>query len=186
LRDHTDRSDSSYESIEQALILIKDIASELNNRQLEYHNIHKSLELGDSFRLKNFFIPSRRLLHYFEEDNGISYKRSNGKRGILDMYVFSDLILLNRRSGFLSKQEFIFAPHSSDDNSSTQSLDISENPSEQELVLTCTFKNSSSPRVLEMYFDKNPQQYQKVKGAVEDMLNVHSQTRRSKGGSLSH
>ncbi|EFC48101.1 rhoGEF domain-containing protein [Naegleria gruberi] len=172
LKEFTDHNDESFVLIENALSLIKEIASELNNRQLEYSNIHKSLELGETFKLKDFFIPTRRLLYYFEGDNEVNYKRSNGKTGILDLYVFTDLLLLNRRSGFLSKQEFIFAPHSKDDNSSTDTLELEEDTLNQTLILTCTFKpgTKTEPRVLEMYFEKNPDQYNKVKQAIEAMM----------------
>ncbi|KAF0975000.1 hypothetical protein FDP41_005753 [Naegleria fowleri] len=187
LKDVTPDSDESYSLIENALLLIKEIASGLNTSQLEYSNIHKSLELSETFKLKDFFIPTRRLLFYFEGENGIQYKRSNGKRGIMDMYVFSDLLLLNRRnSKFLSKQEFIFSPHSKDDNSTTLYLDMEESIINKTITLTCTFKSDKvEPRVLEMYFDTKPEQYDSVKEAILVMLDLERQSRRSSVASSS-
>ncbi|KAG2392546.1 hypothetical protein C9374_011271 [Naegleria lovaniensis] len=187
LKDVTPSGDESYGLIENALLLIKEIASGLNMSQLEYSNIHKSLELSETFKLKDFFIPTRRLLFYFEGEDGINYKRSNGKRGIMDMYVFSDLLLLNRRnSKFLSKQEFIFSPHSKDDNSTTLYLDMEESIISKTITLTCTFKSDKvEPRVLEMYFDSKPEQYDRVREAILVMLDLERQSRRSSVASSS-
>ena len=184
LKDVTPTTDESYSLIEQALSLIKEIASNLNMSQLEYSNIHKSLEIGQSLNLKDFFIPTRRLLYYFEGDDCITYKRSNGKRGVADLYVFSDLLLLNRRnSKFFSKQEFIFSPHSTDDNSTTLYLDLEADPENLSITLTCKFKSEKEPRVLEIFFDNMPAQYERVKEAINVMLDSEKQSRRS---SVSH
>ncbi|KAL9651606.1 hypothetical protein ABK040_001551 [Willaertia magna] len=152
-----DKTHLAYETLQKAKELIIEIAFELNSRQLEYTMLFKYLELVQTFQLKDFFLPNRKLLFVFEREKEIVYKRTNGKRGVLDMYIFSDLVLLNRRSGFLPKQEFLFAQHSMDVDNLTNQMSLVEdfvsggNDDEYILQLIVEFKeeNRNNASILE-------------------------------------
>jgi hypothetical protein len=63
----------------------------------------------------------------------------------MDVYIFSDAILLNRRSGLIPRLETLYAPHSRDENNLTKSMKLKCIPNEKKLILETSFQSNNEP-----------------------------------------
>jgi hypothetical protein len=96
LLDNTDFNELSYPFIEEAKGHMEKIAAFCNERQKQYGNYDRMMEIIDDLSLKNFVIPTRKLLaeHYVifsarELNNGHIVAQEEQ----CDLYIFTDVLV---------------------------------------------------------------------------------------------
>jgi hypothetical protein len=108
--------------LNKALESIREVATYCNQKEHEFEQIAKIIEISEELKNKAIIHPSRKLVL---KCNNIQFEQKSGKMGRCNLYLFNDLIIVQRKNSMKKPIEIVIDCE----------LRIAEGESETEVVI---------------------------------------------------
>jgi hypothetical protein len=90
-----DSNEVIYKKVLKAAQCMKDVASYCNTKESELENDRRLIELSRQFNRADLVQPGRK---YVNEANDVLYQQANGRYGSCSLYMFNDLMYIQKKS----------------------------------------------------------------------------------------
>ena len=90
--------------LQKALQSVRNAAAYCNQKDTEYENLNKMIELSLDLNKRDLIQPSRKLIM---EGKDVSYEQSNKNFGNCNLYLFNDLLVIQKKSAWKAPREII-------------------------------------------------------------------------------